>query len=135
MYVLLWQKPTRPCSSFLLFLLFRSKKPIKIKKQEQNLFISCEKLKSKLLLEYSFCLILLDNLSITSIYTAKQHLKLLDAKITWLCPLYCILTDGTPPRCQTPFEIFVAKFCALSMWTTMINLEVLSWKMTDLFPF
>ena len=37
------------------------------------------------------------------ISTTAQNLKLLDAKMTELCPSYRKLTSATPPRCHTPF--------------------------------
>ena len=48
------------------------------------------------------------------------------------CDQFCVL--ATIFRGHTPFDFF-ANFCGGSMWTTMQNLEVLAWKMTELCPF
>ena len=78
--------------------------------------------------------ILLDNLSITSISTTKQHLKLLNTKMTELCH-FSVYPQVPRPLGATPLLKFFANFCEGSMWTIMQNLEVIAWKMTELCPF
>ena len=53
-------------------------------------------------------------------------------KNDWVMPILVYTHKCHAPKVPHPFWNFFANFCRGSMWTTMQNLEVLTWKLNEL---